>query len=586
MQKNTGITLVALVVTIIILLILAGVAISMIGRENGLFEKANSAAVEYKKQDLIEVIKTAEFHLKIDNQIDKTKEIDIVSLINKVKEISDVNDKDYLIYIDEEEQSATIIDKKTGIVIDVWIDENKNVNIEGSIVKDIDDAVKPTIEYTLDPKAETYGETVKITITVREEKNGIAKIQFPDNTEKIYSKEKIVVEEYEVTQNGRYKFTAKNANGRKTTIYVDVKNTMNAANIIMEVKNADNTTPLIATNDKVNVVISYDENIRIGGQALTNENRFQYSIGENHWQTATANPMTVPVTENGIVHARYFDGTNGYKVTNAVIDNIDKEAPTTTELSSANIEALSFTLVARGVDAEKTNTSSSSGIEKYEFYINGVLEKTEITSDETVSYDVKGKVSATTYSCKVRVYDAAGNYLDSEEITVTTETRVYLYKEGKEYTELTGEILTRVVSTNNYLTDSNKSFFEGNGAYSSGSATKNSSNISLRADHYNRNSGYGCTRSIIIIEKLIELKGYTKLCFTTSQYTNANAAAWVEILDETRNRAHAVDGAMKISTIFELPKLEGRYYIEFGMHSSYTAATMGTVTIYEIWLER
>ena len=43
MKKNKGITLIALVITIIVLLILAGVSIAMLTGENGLIAKAISA---------------------------------------------------------------------------------------------------------------------------------------------------------------------------------------------------------------------------------------------------------------------------------------------------------------------------------------------------------------------------------------------------------------------------------------------------------------------------------------------------------------------------------------------------------------
>ena len=46
MKGNKGITLIALVVTIIVLLILAGVSIAMLSGENGILNKASEAAVE------------------------------------------------------------------------------------------------------------------------------------------------------------------------------------------------------------------------------------------------------------------------------------------------------------------------------------------------------------------------------------------------------------------------------------------------------------------------------------------------------------------------------------------------------------
>ena len=49
-KKEKGITLIALVVTIIILLILAGVTLSLALSENGLFDKTKGAAEEYQSQ--------------------------------------------------------------------------------------------------------------------------------------------------------------------------------------------------------------------------------------------------------------------------------------------------------------------------------------------------------------------------------------------------------------------------------------------------------------------------------------------------------------------------------------------------------
>lgn len=49
-KKEKGITLIALVVTIIILLILAGVTLSLALNDNGLFDKTKDAADKYSQQ--------------------------------------------------------------------------------------------------------------------------------------------------------------------------------------------------------------------------------------------------------------------------------------------------------------------------------------------------------------------------------------------------------------------------------------------------------------------------------------------------------------------------------------------------------
>lgn len=57
--SNMGITLIALVITIIILLILAGVTLNMVMGNNGIFEKANNASEQTKIANAKEIIKTA-----------------------------------------------------------------------------------------------------------------------------------------------------------------------------------------------------------------------------------------------------------------------------------------------------------------------------------------------------------------------------------------------------------------------------------------------------------------------------------------------------------------------------------------------
>ena len=59
MKKQSGITLVALVITIIVLLILAGVSISLVMGNNGVLTQASSAVIENKKADVREAVSMA-----------------------------------------------------------------------------------------------------------------------------------------------------------------------------------------------------------------------------------------------------------------------------------------------------------------------------------------------------------------------------------------------------------------------------------------------------------------------------------------------------------------------------------------------
>ena len=59
MRNQRGITLIALVITIIVLLILAGVSIAMLTGENGILNKATSSRTETNKAEAVERINLA-----------------------------------------------------------------------------------------------------------------------------------------------------------------------------------------------------------------------------------------------------------------------------------------------------------------------------------------------------------------------------------------------------------------------------------------------------------------------------------------------------------------------------------------------
>jgi len=54
LKNNKGITLIALVITIIVLLILAGVSIAMLTGENGILNQATSAKYDTAKAEIVE----------------------------------------------------------------------------------------------------------------------------------------------------------------------------------------------------------------------------------------------------------------------------------------------------------------------------------------------------------------------------------------------------------------------------------------------------------------------------------------------------------------------------------------------------
>lgn len=83
--KQKGITLIALVVTIVVLLILAGVSISMLKGDNGLITSTQTAKGETEKAEIREQIQVA-----VINSCRKNAEVNTQDLAKELSQISNI----------------------------------------------------------------------------------------------------------------------------------------------------------------------------------------------------------------------------------------------------------------------------------------------------------------------------------------------------------------------------------------------------------------------------------------------------------------------------------------------------------------
>ena len=84
LKKNNGITLIALVVAIIVILILAGISISSLTGQNGIIRRAIVAKEEMNKSNMEEKLKMILFNDKIDNYTSQTDENSIEEELKKM----------------------------------------------------------------------------------------------------------------------------------------------------------------------------------------------------------------------------------------------------------------------------------------------------------------------------------------------------------------------------------------------------------------------------------------------------------------------------------------------------------------------
>ena len=89
-ENRTGITLIALVITIVVLLILAGVSINTLFGDNGIITSATKAGNKYKMQAIKDQIEVSKTNWELERVMDNTKTIgDFWETLEKAKLIND-----------------------------------------------------------------------------------------------------------------------------------------------------------------------------------------------------------------------------------------------------------------------------------------------------------------------------------------------------------------------------------------------------------------------------------------------------------------------------------------------------------------
>lgn len=201
-KENKGITLVALIITIIILIILSGVTINSIIGQDGLLKKAQIASQEYKKAQAKEELDIILMEIKsklinekgnifiddVENELRKNNDIKIKEINKEDLEII-VNYKNYDFIIDKDLNSE---------LISSGIDDNLNISEEIKIILEKNNITEEDIREnnyeftTINGRIEPIETITKVTINGKE-------IEFDKETGNI---------NIDVTENGIYKIIA------------------------------------------------------------------------------------------------------------------------------------------------------------------------------------------------------------------------------------------------------------------------------------------------------------------------------------------------------------------------------------------
>ena len=394
-KNENGITLIALVVTIVILIILATISINLILGDGGLVSRSQKSGEEYKisgaREKLDITLGDAQIEKRINKKYNQNEFLDefIRKSLPQVKIGGDIVIVDgYAFEIDRSvPKIGKYIGKETQLIFPKLDAKVNNASNNASAI---------------------------ITITAEEKEKGINKIEIWQEGFQIekydydHVKEQIVIE-YAAKQNGKYEIRAYGELVTSKVIEVD--------GILANVQYSPNGNETYKKEHTVKVTADEEvakvKNIKYQWLETTAEPTADSFVEScNNGDTITKNEITgkwylwtLLETENGKTaigrsEAFYFD-------------NAGPEV----ELTSNPVSETSFTLTATAHDNE-------TKVVKYEFYVNDILKETINIEEETANYTVT-EVSMGDIECYVIVTDELGN---TSRATIIGKTKQYVWE--------------------------------------------------------------------------------------------------------------------------------------------------------------
>lgn len=344
--NNKGITLVALVITIIILLILAGISIQAI-TNTGLFANAKKAKEKSMEGQLKEEISLAIQSIQTE-EIYKGNSVTLETLAGENGQLKNVLGDD----LAEAEVAGEEINGEYKDY-EFTIDSNLNVTINGTVsgAKITGSAVVQTSGYVFE------GKTVEIKVTASITEGTITGIEAPEGAT-LKTNTSITEKVYTVSKSGNYVFKITSDSGKTKNITAKVTSILETPQITV--------SEITGSGFKINVENNYPEG------AIT---EYKYSVGGTVKQQGTTDKN---YTVTGLTEETEYSNIKVIAYINSTSKDSNIEKITTKQ----NIIAYSWDEIVEIAKAISKDTSITDDSETATVTVNGV-QKTLNVGDKT-----------------------------------------------------------------------------------------------------------------------------------------------------------------------------------------------------------
>lgn len=421
MKGNKGITLLALVITIIIMLLLVGITIHLVGG-NGIIKNTE----EVIEQSKIESIRE-EIELAIAKKMAiEDNDITIEQIIEQLEKQGTINEGD------SNQKNGQVKTQPDGYIYKIKKDENGKWEVKYIGQGEIDNSTM-TISIT----GNTTVLTSKVALTISgSASKGITEFSSSTGTTKTYADGTTSISETcEITKNGTYTFTIKNKAGSTESQTIEINNILTGVITI-------SATPTTITKDNVTITVTWPSGTSTATKQISTN-------GGTSWNTYTGDTSTVTVSSNCTIKARIKSGSEEIKTATLTVNNIDKNPPTVTAVqTSVTIHKYEYYDMSTYFTVKSNGKANISSI-VYTDTSNNNAEVTNMTQN-TLSKGIHvikctatketGETASATISVLVDLVVPV--YIDGNEILLTEENvKYYLgkvvqnYKYGSESTE-------------------------------------------------------------------------------------------------------------------------------------------------------
>ena len=414
-KKETGITLIALIITIIILLILAGISISALTNK-GLFKKAKQAELENKRAQITEYLKLKLINEQTNNPFGSAEEIITATRNNVIENIADLRKIGKEVTIGEisteEEFKQVEVYFYVTVDGDLYKVELKGVSFVGKI-----EEMNPAIKIV---KITNTTSTITVEVTTARNEGGKLEYYIKSEDEEEY---KLI----ETREEEKYTYEGLEQGKKYSVKVVAVAKNKKTAEAIGE-QTTGKVTKLTTANAKFTYNPSNWTNTDVVATASTDVTGFtiQTSLDGQTWSDTPSQTRST----NGPVYARLWDGTNAGGMLTGNVTKIDK-TPATVSISATATGTSTGTLSAVVDDKEsglsqikwEWGTNTNYGNSATDTYTSMKGTNAGTIGSTTKTKSLTGLSAGTTYYVRITIYDVAGNSIQK----TATFTTVAIY---------------------------------------------------------------------------------------------------------------------------------------------------------------